>query len=140
SGGREEQVITWLDKFVIMEDAKFENKSEYIAQYLIFGPRALEILQKISSESLISLNNFSFIEIEIAGNKVLLQKTNRIIESGWAVFVEKPYSEAVWSFLQTEIEKFGRTAVDEETYDLLRIEAGIPSSTYELNEKHKPSG
>ena len=138
SGGRENQVIEWLNKFVIMEDAKFEKKSEEITQFLIFGPQALYFLQQISPISLIGLMNFHFIEIEIAGEKVLLQKTHRIIESGWAIFVEKAKADAVWAFLQTEIEKQGGTVIDDDTYNLLRIEAGIPLAPSELNEKHNP--
>lgn len=138
SGGREDQVITWLEKFVIMEDAKFVKKSEDISQFLVFGPQALQFLQTISPISLISLENFHFIEIEIAGEKVLLQKTHRIIESGWAILVDSQKSEAVKTFLLTEIEKFGGTAIDDDTYNTLRIEAGIPLAPSELNEKHNP--
>ena len=32
SSGREEHVIQWLDKFVIMEDAKFEKRSDEMSQ------------------------------------------------------------------------------------------------------------
>lgn len=138
SGGREDQVTNWLDKFVIMEDAKFEKKSDEILQFLIFGPQALQLLQQISPKELIGLNNFHFTEIEIAGQKVLLQKTHRIIESGWAIFVEKQRSDAVWAFLRSEIEKLGGTVIDDDTYNLLRIEAGIPLAPSELNEKHNP--
>jgi folate-binding protein YgfZ len=137
-GGREELVIQWLDKFVIMEDAKFERKSDDISQFLIFGPKALEFLQRMSPISLIGLMNFSFIEIEIAEAKVMLQKTHRIIESGWAIFVKKPYAKAVWDYLQNFIEKLGGTVIDDDTYNLLRIEAGIPIAPNELNEKHNP--
>ena len=142
SGGREDQVIEWLNKFVIMEDAKFEKKSEEISQFLVFGPKALEFLQNlvrpISPIGLIGLMNFNFIEVEIAGEKVLLQKTHRIIESGWAIFAEKPQANAVWEFLQKEIEDQGGTVIDDNTYNLLRIEAGIPLAPNELNEKHNP--
>jgi folate-binding protein YgfZ len=138
SGERENQVIQWLDKFVIMEDAKFMKKSEEISQFLIFGPKALEFLQQISPKGLIGLMNFNFVVVEIAGRKLLLQKTHRIIESGWAIFVETPYAESVWSFLLNAIEKNGGTVIDDDTYNLLRIEAGIPTAPNELNEKHNP--
>jgi folate-binding protein YgfZ len=61
-----------------------------------------------------------------------------MIESGWALFTQKPESEAAWSFLQREIEQFGGTVIDDETYNLLRIEAGIPIAPNELNDKHNP--
>jgi folate-binding protein YgfZ len=138
SGGKEDQVISWLDKFVIMEDAKFEKKSDDIAQFLLFGPKALDFLHEFTKDNLIGLENFHFKEIEITGSKVLLQKTHRMIESGWALFTQKPESEAAWSFLQREIEQFGGTVIDDETYNLLRIEAGIPIAPNELNDKHNP--
>jgi folate-binding protein YgfZ len=138
SSGREDLVIKWLDKFVIMEDAKFEKKSDEISQFLIFGPKALEFLQEISPISLIGLMNFNFIEVEVAGVNVILQKTHRIIESGWAIFVEKPDSKAVLDYLQDAIESEGGTVIDDDTYNLMRIEAGIPTAPNELNEKHNP--
>jgi folate-binding protein YgfZ len=138
SRGREDEVIRWLDKFVIMEDAKFEKQSDAISQFLIFGPNTLSFLQKLTKENLIGLENFNFIEIEIDGAKVMLQKTHRIIESGWAIFVDKLQSEAVWAFLQPEIGNLGVTVIDAETYNLLRIEAGIPTAPNELNERHNP--
>ncbi len=139
SGGRENQVIEWLNKFVIMEDARFEKKSDEISEFLIFGPQALNFLQNLlSSIGLIGLMTFHFLEVEIAGQQVFLQKTHRIIESGWAILVEKSKADAVWFFLQAEIEKSGGTLIDDDTYNLLRIEAGIPLAPSELNEKHNP--
>ena len=138
SGGREEQVIEWLSKYVIMEDAKFEKKTNEISQLLLFGPKAMNFLQQFTRTSLIGLENFHFIEIEINGITVKLQKTNRIIESGWAVFDDKHKTNELMVFLQSEIEKIGGTVIDDPTYDLLRIEAGIPIAPNELNEKHNP--
>ena len=142
SGEREEQVIQWLDKFVIMEDAKFEKKSEEISQFLVFGPRAMEFLeghiQLKEPIGLIGLMGFHFIAVTIAGVKAILQKTNRIVESGWAIFAEKPQSDIIWAYLQEEVVKYSGTVIDDDTYNLLRIEAGIPLAPSELNEKHNP--
>jgi folate-binding protein YgfZ len=140
SAGREDQVAQWLDKFVIMEDAKFEKASEDISHFLLFGPKALIFLESLVSPaiSLIELLNFHSIEIVIGGVPVTLQKTHRIIESGWAIFVEKQQAQVVWDFLQQAITGYGGTVIDQRTYDLLRIEAGIPIAPNELNEKHNP--
>jgi len=138
SGGMEEQVIEWLNKYVIMEDAKFEKRSDDIAQLLMFGPKAMSFLQGISPISLIGLDNYHFLELEINGIPLKLQKTSRIIESGWALFFEMAKKAEMLAFLKPEIEKLGGTVIDEEIYDLLRIEAGIPIAPNELNEKHNP--
>jgi folate-binding protein YgfZ len=142
SGDREDQVIQWLDKYVIMEDAKFEKKSDEISQFLLFGSKALDIVQRLINPTgqinLIALDNFNFIEVEISGNKALLQKTHRIVESGWAIFAGKPQSEAIWAYLEKEITATGGTVIGDDTYNLLRIEAGIPLAPNELNQKHNP--
>ncbi|MFI5263037.1 MAG: glycine cleavage T C-terminal barrel domain-containing protein [Candidatus Kapaibacterium sp.] len=138
SGGREDQVIEWLNKYVIMEDAKFEKRSDDVVQLLMFGPKAMSFLQAITPISLIGLDTYHFIEIEINSTPVMLQKTNRIIESGWALFFEMGKKAELLAFLQSEIEKIGGSVIDEGTYDLLRIEAGIPIAPNELNEKHNP--
>ena len=138
SGGREDIVIEWLNKFVIMEDAKFEKKTDEILQYLLFGPKALQFFEGMGHTGLIGMMNFQFVQIVINGYKVILQKTHRIIESGWAILVEKDLAEGVWQYLQMEVENMGGTVIDDHTYDLLRIEAGIPIAPNELNEKHNP--
>ncbi len=138
SGGKEEEVIEWLHKFVIMEDAKFEKRSGEIAQFLLFGPKAMSLLQKFTDVKLITLENFHFLEIEIGGIPARLQKTNRIIESGWALFVDMEKMADLLAFLIPEIDGTGGTVIDDDTYDLLRIEAGIPLAPNELNGKHNP--
>lgn len=138
SGGHEEQVITWLDKFVIMEDARFVKKTDDIAHFLIFGPQALSVLQLVTGKDLISLENFHSIELELAGAQITLQKTQRIIESGFAIFVNASDKEKVKSFLLAEIEAVGGAEIDNDGYEVLRIEAGIPIAPNELNEKHNP--
>ncbi len=141
SGGRENEVIQWLEKFVIMEDAQFVRKSEDILQFTLFGPRAMEVLEAtgLSTVSdLIQLEQFHFLDLTCNGKKVILQKTNRIIESGWNIMVGKADSEEIWTLLQSRVEESGGTVIDDDTYNLLRIEAGIPLAPTELNEKHNP--
>lgn len=138
SGGHEEQVIAWLDKFVIMEDARFVKKTDEIAHFLVFGPQALSVLQAITGQNLISLENFHSIELELAGTPVTLQKTQRIIESGFAIFTSVENRDNVKSFLIDQIEAAGGAEIDGEVFEVLRIEAGLPIAPNELNEKHNP--
>src|SRR2546421_533809 len=108
SGGKEDVVIQWLEKFVIMEDAQFIKKSDDISQFTLFGPRAMEVLASIGfaeQTALINLENFHFLELSLEGKKILIQKTNRIIESGMNLLVGKAESSGIWALLQAEIEK-----------------------------------
>jgi tRNA-modifying protein YgfZ len=138
SGGHEEQVINWLDKFVIMEDARFEKKTDEIKQLVIFGPQALSFLQELTGKDLIGLENFHSLEVELNGITATIQKSQRIIESGFTLFVDASRSSELKAILLQYIEQIGGTEIDSGTFEVLRIEAGLPIAPNELNEKHNP--
>lgn len=138
SGGHEEQVISWLDKYVIMEDARFLKRTDELSQFLIFGPKALSFLQELSGNNLITLENFHSVEVEIAGSSVTLQKTQRIIESGFTLFAPSTEKEKVKTALLDLVHAEGGSEIDNEVFDVLRIEAGLPVAPNEINEKHNP--
>src|ERR1035437_7657419 len=53
SKDKEQAVSSWLDKFTIMEDARFEPATETIAQLLLCGPKATEIINQYQDGNLI---------------------------------------------------------------------------------------
>ncbi|MFI5202374.1 MAG: hypothetical protein ACHQNE_08300, partial [Candidatus Kapaibacterium sp.] len=53
SAAKEETVIQWLDKFTIMEDAKFIRATESISQFAVWGPKAVEVLRHLDGVDLI---------------------------------------------------------------------------------------
>lgn len=138
SGGNEEQVIEWLDKFVFMEDAKFAKASDDIAQYLLFGPRALSVVSDLFGEEVLRLENLHFAGRELAGAQVHIQRWHRIVESGWAIYAANENAEAVLVALTDVVTKADGNIVSDETYNTLRIEAGLPEMPTELNQKHNP--
>lgn len=138
SRGTEQRVIEWLDKFVIMEDAKFEIATASISHLLIFGQSALGYLSFETGADLIALENFHSLEVTIGSIAVRLQKSYRIIESGFSLFCDAKDTEALMIYLSEGIESLGGAVIDSDTFDTLRIEAGIPIAPNELNEKHNP--
>ncbi len=138
SAGREELVIKWLDKFVIMENASFVSATNAIAQFGIYGPRSMDLLKQYTSENLMTMTPLSSVTIEIAGAEVLMQKVTRIAESGWSLFVQTDDSEKVKQALQSDVLAMHGAILDDQTFELLRIEAGIPAAPNEINEKHNP--
>lgn len=138
SSENEGRVIEWLDKFVIMEDAKFTNASDDVVQYLVFGPRALTVMSEMFGAEVSALENLHFIDRDLVGTTVQVQRWHRIIESGWAVYAPKEHAEAVLVALTDAVVSAGGAIVDDETYNTIRIEAGLPEMPNELNEKHNP--
>lgn len=138
SKGREESVIQWLDKFVIMENAKFVPATQQIAQFGLFGPRAMEFLSQYTDQNLIDLQPLNAVTLTIGEYTVLLQKSLRVAESGWFLYPQQEIAEEVKRRIEADVLAFGGAVLDEVTYEALRIEAGIPTAPNELNEKHNP--
>jgi folate-binding protein YgfZ len=138
SVGKEQQVIEWLDKYTIMEDAKFIRASETLHQFGLFGPRSFDLVKQFTDVDLINLPTFSTIETTVAGFPVLIQKFVRLAESGWLVFASSDVSGDVKQFLEAEVLALGGAVLDDETFDVIRIESGMPVAPNELNEKHNP--
>ena len=138
SKDHEETIIKWLDKFTIMDDARFERASEQLSQFLLIGRGAYGFVSELIGIDPSSLARFSAVEVEYFGAKLLVQKSVRIAESGWTFIVDVEKANEIFRQLQEEISLLGGVVLDEETYEALRIETGIPASPNELNEKHNP--
>jgi folate-binding protein YgfZ len=138
SMGKEEMIIQWLDKFTIMEDAKFLSATNGIRQFILVGPRSLDLVRSLLSGDLVSMEQFDSILATINGHPVLIQKSLRIIESGWTVFVEVEFADDVKANLEARAEEMGGAVIDQEIFEVLRIEVGLPIAPNELNEKHNP--
>ena len=138
SKDHEQSVISWLDKFTIMEDAKFTAVSNDISHFMVFGPRALEFLTSATSVDLISLQQFDSVELQLASIPIRLQKTARIIESGFSIYCDSTDHDALLAIMTEQLSEFGGAIIDEDTYETVRIEAGISKAPNELNDKHNP--
>jgi tRNA-modifying protein YgfZ len=138
SKDHEDIVVNWLDKFVIMEDAKFTSATASISHFILFGPSAFGFLSALTATNVLELQNFASIEVTLASIPVRVQRSHRIIESGFSLFCDAEHHDALLSTLSSEIVTAGGAVLDADTYETIRIEAGIPTAPNELNEKHNP--
>lgn len=138
SADREQAIIQWLDKFTIMEDAHFQRATEDIAQFLLIGPRSLEFVRRFLNEDLISTPQFHSYRAEISGIPALIQKSARIAESGWSIFVDRTFADDLLRSLAADLLETGGAVIEDDTFEVLRIEAGIPAAPSELNDRHNP--
>jgi folate-binding protein YgfZ len=139
SAGKEETVIQWLDKFTIMEDAKFVRATEEIAQFGLFGPRAGDVIRSFTDIELGKMPLWSVVGIQIADKPCTLFKSGqRIAESGWWIFTHQESAEAVRAVLAAHVEKNDGAIISNDLFEVLRVEAGLPKTPNELNEKHNP--
>lgn len=80
------------------EGAELENASERMAQLAIQGPKALEVLLKITAVDLKSIPYYHFTTGEIAGAKdVIISNTGYTGASGFELYFYPEYAETIWN-------------------------------------------
>jgi folate-binding protein YgfZ len=128
--GRATAVRRWLAGYIFYNDqVKFEDVSGELGQVGIFGPRAGEVAEAL-----------------VAGAGALAD--NRLIEAGESLVVRgRPLAGAGFTVIAPtdQIERYWQQAVragaapaGEQSYQWLRIEAGLPAAGHELTENYIP--
>ena len=138
SAGREEAVVQWLDKFTIMEDARFVPATNQTAQFALIGPKAGALLANYTTIDLDLMPELSVIGITAAGAQATIFKSEHIAGSGWWILTSSENAKATREELEAQTLAAGGAIISDELYELLRIESGIPKAPNELNEKHNP--
>jgi tRNA-modifying protein YgfZ len=138
SKGNEENDIRWLDKFTIMEDARFEPATEKISQFLICGPKATAIVSQYASQDLMEASRASVYALQIDSTPATLVKAPSIAGNAWFILIAIDTASGIWSKLEADVLSHEGAIFDSQLFDMLRIENGIPIAPNEINDKHNP--
>ena len=138
SKGTEETIIRWLDKFTIMEDARFEPATEKIAQFLICGPKAIAIVSQYAGQDLTDATRTSVYNLQIDSTPATLVKAPSIAGDAWFILTASNAASKVWDKLELAIWDHDGAIFDSELFEILRIENGSPIAPNEINDKHNP--
>lgn len=138
SKDKEQTVIQWLDKFTIMEDARFELATDKLAQFLLCGKNANSILGKYAGQDLAGASNSAVYGLRVGEANATLVKGPSLAGNGWFILTSRDSADIVWKQLEADVLASGGAVMDEDLFDLLRIENGMPLAPNELNEKHNP--
>lgn len=117
------EVLARLRKYLIADDVRLEDASDAIARFGVEGPRAGTIVER------------ALPELEALG--AVLADFGWSGESAWQAFVPAERSADAWSVLRRS---GGADLVegDEAVLEVLRVEAGVPRSGFELGEDVLP--
>ncbi len=138
SKDKEQTVIQWLDKFTIMEDARFELATDKLAQFLICGKNANSILRKYAGQDLEGASNTAVFALHVGEANATLVKGPSLAGNGWFILTSRDSANIVWKQLEAGVLASGGAVMDEDLFEVLRIELGMPLAPNELNEKHNP--
>lgn len=121
------------------EGAILENASNHMAQLAVQGPKALEVLQKLTDTDLSSIPYYSFKVIELAGVKeVIVSNTGYTGAGGFELYFYPVYGEELWKAVFEAGQEYGIKPVGLGARDTLRLEMGFCLYGNDLNEAITP--
>jgi aminomethyltransferase len=116
-----------------------KNISKQVAQLAIQGPKAEEILQKLTVEDLSEIQFFHFKQqVDIDGIKALVSRTGYTGEDGFELYSHSSDAVALWEKLIAAGKEEGILPCGLGARDTLRFEARLPLYGQELTKNINP--
>ena len=105
--------------------AELENASDRISQLAIQGPRATEVLQKLTEINLSEIKYYTFVTGKIAGvDDVIISATGYTGAGGFELYFRNEVAEQIWKTIFEAGDKFGIKPIGLGARDTLRLEMG----------------
>ena len=121
-----EPALSWFRVNAEGMDVDIEEVSENYGALALQGPRARDILQRISSEDLKTLGFFRLARTELGGVPTIVTRTGYTGDLGYELWVESDAAEKLWDVLFDAGEDYGIEPAGLLALDRTRLEAGFP--------------
>ncbi len=108
------------------EGAELENASDWMAQLAIQGPKATELLQKLTTVDLSEIPYYSFKTGDFAGVKeVILSNTGYTGAGGFELYFYPEHADVIWDAIFEAGKEFEVKPIGLGARDTLRLEKGL---------------
>ncbi len=125
NAGNIEKDWNWISKFNT-KGAQLENISDTICLFAVQGPKATEVLQKLTKIDLASIKYYHFSIGELAGvPDAVVSNTGYTGAGGFEIYVNKKYAEKVWNSIFEAGKDEGIKPIGLGARDTLRLEMGF---------------
>src|SRR4030081_3557528 len=138
NAGTREKDIDWVRQNTKQFDCVGEELSDAYTQLAIQGPRAAEVLQKLTDVNLSPIRNYWFTHGAVCGLKnVLIARTGYTGEDGFEIYVpsDQATSEQVWDKVMEAGREFGILPCGLGARNTLRLEAKMALYEQEISDK-----
>ncbi len=115
-----------------------ENHGERYAQIAVQGPRAIEILQKLTATDLSAIHYYWFADGEVSGAPARIARTGYTGEDGFEIYVDPGQAEARWNELLDAGRESGLKPAGLGARNTLRMEAGMALYGHEIDASISP--
>jgi len=119
-------------------DCVVENNGSKYAQLAVQGPRALEILQRLTPVVLSEIRYYRFRDGEVCGRAARIARTGYTGEDGFELYLAPGDAAAVWHALLDAGREFGIKPCGLGARNTLRMEAGMALYGHEIDASITP--
>ena len=120
-------------------EVTFTDVSDQYAQLALQGPKAMEILRKVTAEKNIPKKYYHAVfDTEAAGIPCVISKTGYTGEDGVELYLDSKRAEEMWDALLAAGEEEGLIPCGLGARDTLRMEAAMPLYGHEMDDQVTP--
>ncbi|MGF0033175.1 glycine cleavage system aminomethyltransferase GcvT [Bariatricus sp. SGI.154] len=120
-------------------EVTFTDVSEQYAQLALQGPKAMEILKKLTAEENIPKKYYHAVfDTEVAGIPCIISKTGYTGEDGVELYLDSSQAEKMWDVLLENGKEEGLIPCGLGARDTLRMEAAMPLYGHEMDDEVTP--
>jgi len=137
NAGTREKDWTWVRENVSRFDCKAEDIGDHYTQLAIQGPRAADVLRKLTDADLAAIKTYWFTRGTVCGLKnVLIARTGYTGEDGFEIYIpsEARISSTVWRQVLEAGKPFGILPCGLGARNTLRLEARMALYGHEISE------
>ena len=138
NAGTREKDIHWVRSNTKNFDCVVEDLSDTYTQLAIQGPRAVDVVQKLTDANLAGIRNYWFTHGTVCGLKnTLIARTGYTGEDGFEIYVpsDRATSEEVWAKVIEAGREFGIVPCGLGARNTLRLECKMALYGHEISDK-----
>jgi aminomethyltransferase len=137
NAGTREKDFNWVRDNTLQFDCKVENLSDDFTQIAIQGPKAVDVLQKLTDANLSAVKFYWVTRGTVCGLKnILIARTGYTAEDGFEIYVpaDEATSARVWNEILSAGKEFGLVPCGLGARNTLRLEGKLPLYGHEISD------
>jgi aminomethyltransferase len=135
SRGNQPRVAQWLRKYIFFnDDVQIKDVTDETGMISIYGATVNQVIAHLTGEDLTALPLHHWRDARIAGVEAMIARADPIAGGGFHLIIDRAAQTQLWQpLLDNRV-----VPLSEETYQVLRIEAGQPEFRRELGDDYIP--
>ncbi len=137
NAGTREKDFKWVRENTRQFDCQVENLSDEFTQIAIQGPKAVNVLQKLTDADIAAVKVYWFTRVTVCGLKnILIARTGYTGEDGFEIYIpsQEETSARVWNDVLAAGKEFGVVPCGLGARNTLRLEAKLPLYGHEISD------